>query len=149
MLAAIQQARSIWAQVADESPDARRATNILTVISEKLGIPKYHDSRVPTFSNYHITPSSSGRGSMTESRMLPMVNRPSDSTNTTAVASPWCAGPYLPASAPASEQPGPHSAYVSGNSTIYENLFASGRIFHSFEQQQNVPYEVDWVSCYY
>lgn len=145
MLDTIQRARSIWAEVADQSPDAKRATNILTVILDKLGMTNPRPilkgkNLMPERSDQNISPVTERSSDSTFS--VPVLSHTPESTIMNPPESSWGNTAYQAGFA----NPGPlQQTLYGGNEMIHDNLFSSGKIFNSFEPDMDIPVGVDWV----
>lgn len=142
MLAALHRARSIWAEVANESADAKRATNILAVISQKLATVRGEPAKANATLEYNSPQSSTTMGSRNDLPIVPIVTHTPGPINGDILGSRWDPTPYQ--ANLTTVEPISQTAY-DGSEIIYDNLFSSGRIFNSFEPEHNLPADVDWV----
>jgi hypothetical protein len=142
MLAALHRARSIWAEVADESADAKRATNILAVISQRLATVRGETAKANAPLEYNSPQGSTTMGSRNDLPIVPIVTHTPESMEGNLMGSRWDPTPYQANLNPI--EPMSQTAYDGGD-IIYDNLFSSGRIFNSLEPEHNLPADVDWV----
>ena len=146
LLAALQRARSIWAQVANESADAKRATEILAVISQKLATVNGETEKANAPLEYNSPQSSATMGSRNDLPIVPIVTHAPESMEGNLMSSRWDPPPYD--ADLTNMEPMSQTAY-DGSEIIYDSLFSSGRIFNSFEPGHNLPADVDWVRIHF
>jgi hypothetical protein len=149
IFAALQRGQRIWAEVAYDCADSKRALTILTTVLEKLGI---NELRLETRSADHLMedPSQSsfipGTADGDSSFVVPIHSNMVDSGIEKSMDNSWTPRAYGNTLGNLNSMISPPEPTYYGNNAIYDNLFSSGGIFNSFEPDLNVQANLDWVS---
>jgi len=142
---ALQRGKRIWADVAYESMDAKRALTILTTVLNKLGINELpvRASRVDLLLKSPTQTTSVPQGT---SYMIPIHNNVDGNGLDDQIDNSWTPKSYPNTLGNLNSMTSPPEPRHYGNDAIHDNLFSSGGIFNSFESDLNIPASLDWVS---
>jgi hypothetical protein len=147
---ALQRGKRIWAEVAYDCVDSKRALSILTTVLDTLGMNEMQletgraDQLMEDPKEGNSVPSTTVENSKF---VVPIHSTIMDSVTEKPMDNSWAPRTY------ASNILGnlnsmtslPEPTYYD-NDAIHDNLFSSGGIFNSFEPDLNVPASLDWVS---
>jgi hypothetical protein len=146
---ALQRGKQIWAEVAYDCIDSKRALSILTTVLNTLGMSELQmetgraDQLMedPKQSNY--VPSAI----VEDSKFVVPIHRNSvDTAIEKPMGNSWTPRAYANTLGNVNSMTSPPEPTYYGNDAIHNNLFSSGGIFNSFEPDLNVPANLDWVS---
>jgi hypothetical protein len=149
IFAALQRGQRIWAEVAYDCADSKRALTILTTVLEKLGINELRletrrvDHLMEDPSQSSFIPSTTDGDS---SFVVPIHSNVVHSGIEKSMDNSWTPRAYANTLGNLNSMISPPEPTYYGNDAIHDNLFSSGGIFNSFEPDLNVPANLDWVS---
>jgi hypothetical protein len=146
---ALQRGKRIWAQVAYDCVDSKRALTILTTVLDTLGMNELQletgtaDQLMedPKWSN--SVPSTASEDSKL---VVPIHSNTMDGAIEKPTDNSWAPKAYANTLGNLNSMTSPPEPTYFGNDAIHDNLFSSGGIFNSFEPDLNIPANLDWVS---